>query len=93
MSDLEKATANTENAQARLEQVRAEELGAYDQDEWLEGREHVVVAAGEDVTPEAANEDAIWEAAADHDPHASTAAGRRPVLPGRRRALGRVSIS
>jgi hypothetical protein len=47
MSDLEKATANTENAQARLEQVRAEELGAYDQDEWLEDREHVAAAAGE----------------------------------------------
>lgn len=86
MSDLEKATANTAQAQAQLEQVRAdlatvrdfltflpqavdraEELGAYYQDQWLEDRDQVVAAAGEDVTPEAANEDAIWEALADHD--------------------------
>lgn len=86
MSDLEKATANTDHAQAQLEEVRgdlarirdflnflpeaidrAEELGAYYQEQWLEDRDEVVAAAGDAVTPEALNEDAIWEALADHD--------------------------
>ena len=47
--------------------ARAEGLGGYYQDQWLADRDEVLAAAGEAVTPEALNEDAIYEALAEHD--------------------------
>lgn len=46
---------------------RAEDLGSYYTEQWLEDRDLVVAAAGSGVTPESLSEDAIYEALAEHD--------------------------